>query len=123
MRLFVTAAEDDRLAARHEGEVARLREDREKELARLTDLGPVVTYLREEVDFWRTAFREEQQRTRHEQQRAEVAIDQCRAAHGRVGPATVAPMPATLQEAERVASMQAVQDNPVIPGLGGLGLE
>ena len=140
MRVFVTAAQDAAMRteishelsgryaqvvsdhrAQHEREIARLRADREQELARLTDLGPVITYLREEVDFWRTAFRTEQERTRHEQQRAEISIDQCRAAHGNVGPATVAPMPATLSEMERLTARD-VPDNPVLAGMGGLGL-
>jgi hypothetical protein len=60
------------MSARHEAEVARLRDDRREELTRLADPhAPFLAHLTELVAILRRDVV-------HERQRAEVAIDQCR---------------------------------------------
>ena len=71
--------------AGREAEIQRLREDRAAELARMVDpQGPFVQHLRDEVEFWRMQFR-------HERQRSEIALDQCRITHQGIGPVSAPP--------------------------------
>ena len=102
---------DERAAAdlaRHDAEIARLREDREKELARVTDpSGPLVTHYREEVAFWRKQFLAERQR-------ADVALDQCRVTHQGIGPVSLPP-----REDRLPREMETLfQTNPELAAMG-----
>jgi len=94
--------------ARHDAEIARLREDREKELARLVDpSGPLVTHYREEVTFWRKQFLAERQR-------ADVALDQCRVTHQGIGPVSLPP-----REDRLPREMETLfQTNPELAAMG-----
>jgi hypothetical protein len=83
--------EQARLVERHELEVARLRNDRGAELDRLADPhAPFLAHLTELVAILRRDVV-------HERQRAEVAIDQCRAMHQSIGPVTLPPRPETAE--------------------------
>jgi len=102
---------DERAAAdhaRHMGEIARLREDREKELARLVDpTGPLVAHYREEVTFWRKQFLAERQR-------ADIALDQCRVTHQGIGPVSLPP-----REDRLPREMETLfQTNPELAAMG-----
>jgi vacuolar-type H+-ATPase subunit I/STV1 len=83
--LATHAAMSEHDAERYEAELARLRDDRREELARLADpQGPFVQHLRDEVAYWRHGYE-------RERQRAEVAIDQCRVTHQGLGPVSLPP--------------------------------
>ena len=83
------------LTERHDAEIARLREDRREELTRLADPhAPFLAHLTELVAILRRDVV-------HERQRAEVAIDQCRATHLGIGPVTLPPRPEMTAEMPR----------------------
>jgi len=96
------------MRARHDAEIARLREDREKELARVTDpSGPLVTHYRDEVAFWRKQFLAERQR-------ADIALDQCRVTHQGIGPVSLPP-----REDRLPREMETLfQTNPELAAMG-----
>jgi len=98
----------DASVTRYDAEIARLREDREKELARLVDpSGPLVTHAREEVTFWRKQFLAERQR-------ADVALDQCRVTHQGIGPVSLPP-----REDRLPREMETLfQTNPELAAMG-----
>jgi hypothetical protein len=97
----------DASVKRYDAEILRLREDREKELARLVDpQAPFIADLREQVAYWRRQFQ-------HERQRAEIAIDQCRVTHAQVGPVTL-----PLREEGARDPMALFQTNPELAMMG-----
>jgi hypothetical protein len=91
-------------AARFDGELLRLRLDREQELARVADpQAPFVAHLQAEVEFWRVLYTAERQRN-------DVSTDQRLAERGLggiTGPTRplAADMPSTLDELLRTTEM------------------
>ena len=109
MRWFVRDTEFARMEQRHRDELTLLREDRERELARMVDpQGPFVAHLKSEVAFWRLQFA-------HERQRAEVAIDQCRATHQGIGPVS---LPLRDETAPPQTGMAGIFSDPELASMG-----
>lgn len=67
-----------------------------------------IAHLKAEVDYWRDQFQ-------HERQRAEVAIDQCRATHQGIGPVSLPPR-------NQAPAHPAMADIFATPELAAMGL-